>query len=63
MPRALRLARQLESGLLSVNSAHMPLVQMPWGGWKQSGYGREGGEEGLLEYMQTKSVHINMNVG
>lgn len=62
MQRALRIVPQLEAGLVSVNTMHMPSQQTPWGGWKQSGYGRESGVDGLMEYLQTKSVHMNVRV-
>jgi acyl-CoA reductase-like NAD-dependent aldehyde dehydrogenase len=58
--RALRVASNLDIGTLSINSAHMPIKQTPWGGWKQSGIGREGGLEGLKEYVQSKSIHVNL---
>ncbi|PVH72919.1 aldehyde dehydrogenase [Cadophora sp. DSE1049] len=61
LTRAMRVTSQLEAGLVSVNSAHTVLLQTPWGGWKESGYGREGGIHGFTEYLQTKTVHINMN--
>ncbi|KAL5603473.1 hypothetical protein FOVSG1_006223 [Fusarium oxysporum f. sp. vasinfectum] len=60
--RALRVASDLNIGTLSINSAHMPIKQTPWGGWKQSGIGREGGLEGLKEYVQSKSIHVNLKV-
>lgn len=62
MQRALRVVPKLESGMASVNTFHAPSHHTPWGGWKQSGYGRESGVEGLREYLQSKSVHINMRV-
>jgi len=60
--RALRVAHAVEAGTVGINSAFTPSVQTPFGGWKQSGYGRESGEEGLKEYLQAKAIHINMNV-
>lgn len=60
--RALRVSSALETGSVSVNAMFMPDVQMPFGGWKQSGVGRELGEEGLKAYLEVQSVFVNMNV-
>jgi len=60
--RALRVARQLEAGNVAINSTLMPSTNSPFGGWKQSGYGREGGKAGLLSYLEIKSIMINMAV-
>lgn len=60
--RALRVSSALESGSVSINAPFMPDVQMPFGGWKQSGVGRELGEEGLKAYLEVKSVFVNMNM-
>ncbi|PSK35109.1 Aldehyde dehydrogenase [Elsinoe australis] len=60
--RGLRVASQIDVGTLSINSSHMPLTQTTWGGWKQSGVGREGGLDGLKEYVQSKTIHINLKV-
>lgn len=58
--RALRLARRLRAGSVWINGYGAERLEMPWGGYKQSGYGRELGSEGLDEYLQTKSVHIHV---
>ena len=50
------LARRLQSGTIRVNTGGGTDPNLPFGGNKQSGWGREFGEEGLLEYTQTKSV-------
>ncbi|KAK5136798.1 hypothetical protein LTR08_002094 [Meristemomyces frigidus] len=60
--RALRIAGKLEVGTVGINSTFNPSLQTPFGGWKQSGFGREGGPEGLKAYLQPKTIHINMNV-
>ncbi|MEH1127428.1 aldehyde dehydrogenase family protein [Micromonospora sp. CPCC 206061] len=54
--RAHRVAGALKAGLVWVNTWGMLDVTVPFGGYKQSGYGREYGPEGLHEYTQTKSV-------
>lgn len=59
--RALRVAGKIEAGTVGINSAFNTSPQTPFGGHKQSGYGRESGPEGLKEYVQPKTIHINMN--
>lgn len=56
--RALRVTRQIEAGTIAVNDWYFPAPDTPFGGFKQSGYGREGGIEGLDEYLQTKTIQI-----
>ncbi|WP_326731719.1 aldehyde dehydrogenase family protein [Streptomyces phaeochromogenes] len=58
--RAHRVAARLRAGLVWVNTWGVLDVAVPFGGVKQSGYGRECGPEGLDEYLQTKSVLISM---
>jgi betaine-aldehyde dehydrogenase len=57
--RALRVARAIESGVLSVNANTSVRVQTPFGGFKQSGFGRELGMHGLEGYSEVKSVFIS----
>lgn len=59
--RALRVAGKIEAGTVGINSAFNTSPQTPFGGHKQSGYGRESGIEGIKEYLQPKTIHINMN--
>ena len=54
--RALRVARGLETGVLSVNSNSSVRVQTPFGGFKQSGFGRELGLHALAGYSEVKNV-------
>jgi acyl-CoA reductase-like NAD-dependent aldehyde dehydrogenase len=56
--RAHRVAAQLDAGLVWVNGWGVLDTAVPFGGYKQSGYGREGGPEGMDEYLQTKSVIV-----
>ncbi|KAL1637160.1 hypothetical protein SLS56_000818 [Neofusicoccum ribis] len=56
--RALRVSAQLETGTVGVNSSFSPNPQTPFGGVKQSGQGRELGYQGLLAYLDTKTIHI-----
>ncbi|HVN61698.1 MAG TPA: NAD-dependent succinate-semialdehyde dehydrogenase [Gaiellaceae bacterium] len=55
--RAAELSRRLEAGILSINHASGSVPEAPSGGVKESGYGREGGHEGLEGYLITKRVH------
>src|SRR5437870_10521051 len=54
--RALRVARALETGVLSVNSNSSVRPQTPFGGFKQSGFGRELGMQALEGYSEVKNV-------
>jgi acyl-CoA reductase-like NAD-dependent aldehyde dehydrogenase len=56
--RALRVARALESGVLSVNSNSSVRVSTPFGGMKQSGFGRELGMHALDGYSEVKNVYL-----
>jgi acyl-CoA reductase-like NAD-dependent aldehyde dehydrogenase len=55
--RALRVARELDTGVLSINSNTSVRVTTPFGGFKQSGYGRELGPDALDHYTEVKSVY------
>ncbi|MEZ4703147.1 MAG: aldehyde dehydrogenase family protein [Rhodothermales bacterium] len=56
--RALRVARALETGMLSINSSSSVHIEMPFGGVKQSGLGREQGMAALEHYSEYKSIFI-----
>ncbi|MDP9806457.1 succinate-semialdehyde dehydrogenase/glutarate-semialdehyde dehydrogenase [Trueperella bonasi] len=58
MNRVMRLAERLEIGMLGVNSATISNAGAPFGGMKHSGMGREGGKEGIEDYLQT--VYVGM---
>lgn len=58
--RALRVARALETGVLSVNSGHSVHLEAPFGGVKESGLGRELGLVALDHYSEWKSVFVDM---
>jgi aldehyde dehydrogenase (NAD(P)+) len=60
--RAHRLAREIESGMVWINSSQDSDHRIPFGGVKQSGIGRELGEAGLAAYTNVKSVHVNMGL-
>jgi aldehyde dehydrogenase (NAD+) len=56
--RAHRVAARLDAGYVSVNSMAALPPSAPFGGWKASGHGVEGGRQGLLALMRTKNVHV-----
>ena len=58
--RAHRAARDLEAGVVSVNSNASVHTGAPFGGWKHSGYGRELGVESLRAYTELKNVHVTI---
>jgi aldehyde dehydrogenase (NAD+)/betaine-aldehyde dehydrogenase len=59
---AFKMAKGLQAGTVWVNAYHSAgLPYMPYGGYKQSGIGRELGHEGLEEYMETKAVQIKLS--
>jgi len=57
---ALRMAEGLEYGIIGINDTVPATAQAPFGGMKESGYGREGGHEGLEMYLETKYVSIGL---
>lgn len=59
--KALRMVKALRAGIVWVNHMQPTYVEAPWGGYKQSGFGRELGPWGIEEYLETKQVHINLN--
>ena len=59
--RALRVCEALETGMVGLNQGMVSNPAAPFGGVKQSGFGREGGYEGIEEYLETKYVAINMD--
>jgi aldehyde dehydrogenase (NAD+) len=61
VPRALRLSLELECGFVGINMAVAPSAWTPFGGAKESGYGREGGKLGLMAYMDVKTITIAMS--
>ena len=56
--RGLNVARRIRTGTYSVNGANYFAADTPFGGYKQSGIGREMGREGFEEYLETKSIAI-----
>jgi acyl-CoA reductase-like NAD-dependent aldehyde dehydrogenase len=60
LARAHRVARRLDVSVVAVNGGGGFDVESPWGGVKQSGYGREGAIESLLQYSRVKAVWIDL---
>jgi succinate-semialdehyde dehydrogenase / glutarate-semialdehyde dehydrogenase len=60
LDRALRVSERLESGMVGLNQGLVSNAGAPFGGVKQSGVGREGGNEGIAEYLETKYVAIKV---
>jgi betaine-aldehyde dehydrogenase len=59
--KAFRMVKAIRAGIVWVNHMQPTYVEAPWGGYKQSGFGRELGPWGIEEYLETKQVHINLN--
>jgi len=59
--RAIRVIEGLETGMVGLNQGMVSNAAAPFGGWKWSGIGREGGFEGIEEYLETKYVAVNMD--
>jgi betaine-aldehyde dehydrogenase len=59
--RAHRVVRELRAGITWVNTYHPTFNELPWGGYKQSGIGRELGLHGLEQYLETKQININLD--
>jgi succinate-semialdehyde dehydrogenase / glutarate-semialdehyde dehydrogenase len=60
LKRALRVCERLETGMIGLNQGMVSNAGAPFGGVKQSGIGREGGTEGIDEYLETKYVAVNL---
>jgi acyl-CoA reductase-like NAD-dependent aldehyde dehydrogenase len=59
--RAMRAVKNLRAGIVWVNHMQPTYVEAPWGGVKQSGFGRELGKWGVEEYLSVKQVYINLS--
>lgn len=60
LDRALRMSEGLEAGMVGLNQGLVSNPPAPFGGIKESGYGREGGREGIEEYLEVKYVSIKL---
>jgi len=61
LSRAMRMIRAMHTGLVWVNTYRMVTAQAPFGGVKDSGFGRERGEQGLLEFTTSKNVMLDFS--
>jgi succinate-semialdehyde dehydrogenase/glutarate-semialdehyde dehydrogenase len=61
LKRAIRVIERLETGMVGLNQGMVSNAAAPFGGIKQSGFGREGGPEGIEEYLETKYVAVNLS--
>lgn len=59
--KAFRIVKSLRAGIVWVNHMQPTYVEAPWGGYKQSGFGRELGPWGVEEYLETKQVFVNLD--
>src|SRR5258707_118890 len=59
--KAMRTVKALRAGIVWVNHMQPTYVEAPWGGYKQSGFGRELGAWGIEEYLETKQVFVNLD--
>lgn len=61
LSRSFRITEQLEYGIIGLNDALPSTVQAPFGGFKESGLGREGGHYGIDEYLEVKYISIGID--
>jgi len=59
--KVMRAIRQVRAGIVWVNHMQPAMVELPWGGFKQSGFGRELGTYGLDEFTEVKQVYMNLD--
>lgn len=60
LKKAIQVSEKIESGIVGVNDGLPSIAQAPFGGWKESGIGKEGGKEGIEEFLETKYISIRM---
>jgi betaine-aldehyde dehydrogenase len=61
--KAMRVSKAVRAGIFWVNHMQPTYCEAPWGGYKQSGTGRELGKYGVENFLETKQLHINLNEG
>ena len=60
LPRIMKVSQGVRTGTLWVNRHLNPGPEVPFGGYRQSGLGRETGMEGLMEFLQTKHISLQL---
>jgi len=60
--KATVVAKQMRTGTVWINDYHLINALAPFGGYKQSGVGRELGPHGLLEFTQVKHIHVDLAI-
>jgi betaine-aldehyde dehydrogenase len=58
--KGLRVLKRMRAGILWLNTYHPTYNEAPWGGYKQSGFGRELGVWGIENYLETKQINVNL---
>ena len=59
--KASKASESLETGMVAVNTPFLSSAETPFGGIKQSGYGREGGSVGINDYLNLKYTHLGIS--
>jgi succinate-semialdehyde dehydrogenase/glutarate-semialdehyde dehydrogenase len=62
LSRSFRITEALEYGIIGLNDALPSAVQVPFGGYKESGLGREGGHYGIEEFLEVKYISIGLDI-
>jgi betaine-aldehyde dehydrogenase len=60
--KAFRVVKQLRAGITWINTYHNTYNEAPWGGYKQSGFGRALGTYGLETFQEIKQINVNLQV-
>jgi acyl-CoA reductase-like NAD-dependent aldehyde dehydrogenase len=59
--KGLNTARALRAGVVWINDTQPAPTEAPWGGYKQSGIGRELGSQGIEDYLEAKHIYVNLS--
>jgi len=59
--RAVNIAKRIRAGCISVNGGYSIIGDLPFGGYKCSGTGREWGHEGIEEFLETKAIAVRVS--
>ena len=61
MKKAHKTSELMETGVVAVNTPVVAVAEAPFGGIKQTGYGREGGSMGIKDYLNIKYIHLGLS--